>query len=527
MKTFLAPDYLNCVRTAGKCRLAVSKGQDYVNLYLKQFSERETDNAFMFRKEITPNPPDLRIALNQLLYSIRARMGDVYRESNLAEYIDAANGVNRGVDGRGSTMVSFISNEVLKELLVAGRVGIFVNRDEVPTTLAEEAPTPYLSIVPTEDILNLSYDKNNQLIGVVLKTYDVIEEDGFPIKETYYYDQYRTDGKLLTHTRYNNQGQFMHTVTSDLGVLPFTLLQIEDAPVPNALYLHDALMQLSSTDFIFLFKSNHPIYVEQFSVKAEMQERQAKRERERDGEVEADVGTVTGRRYAENLEAPSFISPKVDHLEASEFKQEKITKQIERMLTIESFDKGYKQASAETKREDKEPLVGNIQKLFDELEKAEKGIAKAWHAYYGVPISFTVEYPTTFDLRTETARLDSAEKKLKLRDDVSSQSFKKIITLEAVRDIIPTASLRELREIQEEINTSELNITMSQLVRLIAEDALHPEQSLTALGLDAAAAQKVIDYSRERLEFIQSIQTGTPNTPHAEPTKPGSTNDAD
>lgn len=534
MKTFMGPSYFNAVNKASKCRLAVSHNRDYVTKYLKYFSERETYSAFELRRDITPNPPDLRIGLSQLLYSIRARMGDVSRTSNLSEYIDAANGVNRGVDGHGSTMVSFMSNAVLPELLVAKRVGIFVNREEVPTTLTKKAPWPYLTVVPTEDIYNLSYDSNNELNGVILRTTVMKEEDGFPVSTSYVIDKFKLEDNKLTHTQYTPEGATIKTVESDMDALPFALLSIEESPVEDALDLHDSLLQLSSTDFIFLFKSNHPIYVEQYSVKNEMQKRQQERFQEKgrtdDSEqanTQIDVGAVTGRRYGENLDAPSFISPSVDHLQASEMKQEKIAKQIERMLTIESFNKGYKSASMESKREDKEPLIGNIQRLFDVLEKGEKDIAHAWHSYYNVPSVFTVEYPSTFDLRSEEARLASAETKLKLRDDVPSRDLKDTLSIEAVKDLLPTASLADIRKISAQIKSAQLNVSMSSLVRLIAENAIHPEHAITALGLDPIEAKRVIDFTREKLEFIRATQTGVANLPGADPTKPRENNDSD
>lgn len=533
MNNFLAPHYMRDVSVAGKCRLAVGKNRDYVNRYLKYFSERETLTAFELRKSITPNPPDLRIGMNQLMYSIRARMGDVSRGSNLAEYIDAANGVKDGVDGKGSTMVSFMANEVLFELLVAKKVGIFVNRQEVPQTIEKQAPWPFLSIVPIEDIYNISTDANGKVNGVILRTYEDEQEDGFSIKESYFIDKYKlTDGQLV-HTRFNSAGVELSKTASDMDVLPFAYLSIKDSPVEDALDLHDALLQLSSSDFIFLFKSNHPIYVEQFSVQSEMQKKQEARFKDSPGQdgktdtanKEIDVGVVTGRRYAAGLDAPQFISPQVDHLQASELKQEKLAKQIERMLTIESFNKGYKQASAESKQEDKEPLIGNIQRLFDTFETAEKDIATAWHAYYNVAPDFSVEYPTSFDLRTEEARLKTAENRLKLRDDVPSRTFKDTVTLEAVRDILPTASLADIRLIEREIKAAQLNVSTPALIKLMHENGLHPEHVLTALGLDKKEATRVIEFTREKMEFITKTQTGNINVPGERNSKPEGTDD--
>src|SRR5690606_17610676 len=71
-------------------------------------------------------------------------------------------GSNLGVDHRGSTMNAFLGVKVLTELLVMGRVGVFVDHPLIPAgaTLANVSrPAPYLYKYDIEDILSWTCSK--------------------------------------------------------------------------------------------------------------------------------------------------------------------------------------------------------------------------------------------------------------------------------------------------------------------------------------------------------------------------------
>ena len=107
---------------------------------------------------MTPIPKFAGAAINDIRNAIYQRMRDITRKGGSKAYQYAVNGNNLGVDRRGSTMNAFIGVKVLTELLVMGRVGVFVDAPPVPqaATLADSGGVPpYLYKYDIEDILSL------------------------------------------------------------------------------------------------------------------------------------------------------------------------------------------------------------------------------------------------------------------------------------------------------------------------------------------------------------------------------------
>lgn len=506
-KSKYRPSYLHECAIVANCRAAISSTQEFVEAHLRRFSDRETSENFILRKQITPNPPELRVAFNKLCDSIRARMGIVLRESNLVEYVDATRGKGKGIDGKGNSLTSLISTEVLKELLVAKKVGLFVSREKVPETLDIVPALPIVNVVQFERIINYTYDFNNDLVKLLLRSSKQEYEDGYYVRDIDIFQEYEIVDGFLQYTEYNNSFLIIDQQTYNLDLIPFVLIEIDESPVELALPTHDALLQITSSDFLFLNKTNYPIYLEPFDPSFELQKLAMQRQEtpekvggsnasEKRGN-DADVGTSTGRRYPKGSEPPSFLAPPIQHLEASEKKQEKLKNQIEEILSIDTLRINYKQASAETKREDKETLIGSIQRLFDLLESAELRLALIWHRYYNyIGSNFKIEYPKNFDLRSEASRISTCESKLKLRDDVSSKEFKYQITLEVVRDLLPGANITTLEKISAELLQSGIYISAAKIVDLKQSHALDLGSICKGMGLSEDCV-KLIEKERE------------------------------
>ena len=81
---------------------------------------------------MTPIPKFAEAAINDIRNAIYQRMRDITRKGGSKAYQYAVNGNNLGVDHRGATMNAFIGVKVLTELLVMGRVGVFVDAPPVP-----------------------------------------------------------------------------------------------------------------------------------------------------------------------------------------------------------------------------------------------------------------------------------------------------------------------------------------------------------------------------------------------------------
>ena len=137
-------------------------GDEFRETYLEKFSRREDQADFNARKAMTPVPKFAGAAINDIRNAIYQRMRDITRKGGSKAYQDAVNGNNLGVDHRGATMNAFLGVKVLTELLVMGRVGVFVDAPLVPAdaTLADiGGVAPYLYKYDIEDILSWTCSK--------------------------------------------------------------------------------------------------------------------------------------------------------------------------------------------------------------------------------------------------------------------------------------------------------------------------------------------------------------------------------
>ena len=140
-------------------RITYNGGEYFRKLYLKKFSKREDDIDFNDRLEMTPIPAFARLAINDVRNSIFQRMRDITRRGGSSSYQSAVAGLNLGVDKRGLNMNAFLGVKVLTDLLIMGRVGVFVDAPALTgeVTLAQaqaQEQRPYLYYYPIEDILS-------------------------------------------------------------------------------------------------------------------------------------------------------------------------------------------------------------------------------------------------------------------------------------------------------------------------------------------------------------------------------------
>jgi hypothetical protein len=80
---------------------------------------------------MTPIPTYAKAAINDIRNSLFSRMRDITRRGGSDSYQRAINGLDQGVDRRGSTMNAFLGMKCLTELLVMGRVGVFVDNSQI------------------------------------------------------------------------------------------------------------------------------------------------------------------------------------------------------------------------------------------------------------------------------------------------------------------------------------------------------------------------------------------------------------
>src|SRR5208283_368511 len=102
------PGYLSGMTDWRKWRLTYDGGDEFREIYLEKFSGREDQAEFNARKQVTPVPRFAGAAINDIRNAIYQRMRDITRKGGSKTYQNAVNGLNLGVDRRGSTMNAFV-----------------------------------------------------------------------------------------------------------------------------------------------------------------------------------------------------------------------------------------------------------------------------------------------------------------------------------------------------------------------------------------------------------------------------------
>ena len=123
------------------------------------------EQDFQQRQDMTPYPTVCASALNDVRNAIFQRLGTSPVMAAARRIKQAVNGLNLGVDLRGNTMNGFLGIKVLTELLIMGRMGVYVDSPTVPgnATLADvKNYRPYLYFYPIEDILSWTCSKPDE-----------------------------------------------------------------------------------------------------------------------------------------------------------------------------------------------------------------------------------------------------------------------------------------------------------------------------------------------------------------------------
>jgi len=157
------PNYLRDMTQWDLWRYTYDSGEDFTQRYLQKFNSRESDADFQARRNITPIPAFAKAAINDVRNSVFHRMRDVLRQGGSPTYTNSVSGLNGGVDLRGSNMGVFMGHEVLTELCIMGRVGVYIDMPSFSGgTLAEtQGVRPYLYMYPVEDILSWTCAKQH------------------------------------------------------------------------------------------------------------------------------------------------------------------------------------------------------------------------------------------------------------------------------------------------------------------------------------------------------------------------------
>lgn len=526
-------------------------GEEFRTAYLKQFSAREDANDFKVRREITPVPTFAKAALNDVRNSIFQRMRDILRRGGSKSYQEAVAGLNLGVDRRGSTMNAFFGMKLLTELLTMGRVGVYVDAPVVPTspTLADVGKArPYLYHYAVEDILNWAQsnpEEPSEFQSVLLRD-TVMQFDQQTMLPTLTTQRYRLlwvdreTGQVMLQL-YSLKGEAVGLdnqpsgpIPLELTRIPFVMLDIGESLLKDVCYHQIALLNLVSSDVNYALKANFPFLVEQKDMRATGNH--LKVAANADGtattggqgasDTDIKVGVSHGRAYDKGMEAPQFINPSSEPLQASLQLQAKLEDDIRRLINLAVANLSAK-ASAESKAMDNQGLEAGLSYIGLILESAERQVAEHWAAYEerlpGRRQIPTIKYPDRYSLKTDADRIEEASKLSELMFAVPGRTVKREIAKLVVAALLSgKADVATLEKIEREIDSAEYTTSDPKIIIDAKNAGLVGEQVASlALGFDENQYLVAREDHIARVVRIAEAQSSVKDTTSGDPASRG------
>lgn len=419
-----------------KFRLVMEGGERFIRNYLRRFSRREDENDFTDRLAVTYNPAFAKAAVLDIRNGISQRLADVTRSGGGPTYQSAIRGAGGGVDNYDSTMDRFIGGVVLTELLSMGKVGVYVDMPPLPgpTKLDAVGKRPYAYIYPVESILDDSCD-NGVRTHVKLC-------DGKCNRELW------LDGDIVYVQAFGLDDKSMHDpVPLQLKQIPFAVLDIGESLLQDAADFQIALLNIGSGDMAYLTRANFPFYVEQYDPRMNASNVKTLNV-DPNGVTEIKVGVAAGRRYPINTNQPAFIAPPTDPVIASMAKQEQLKKEIREIVL------GNLGNLTPKNKEGESTIEAGLRFISLELEYAERFIAQMWASYTGEPVA-TVNYPDSYDIKSDEDRRKEAKDLEELMAKIPSMTFQKEIAKRMAAVLLgPKIATDVMAKIESEIDTA-------------------------------------------------------------------------
>lgn len=517
------PKYEECLPDWTKYRLTFEGGRSFINQYLERYSSRESDADFALRKKVTYCPAHAKAAIVEIKNSIFERMCDVLRVEGPQTYQSATRGLDGGVDYGGNSMNSFIGTEILPELLVMQRVGVFVDKlplNDKRTRADDKGIRPYLYVYKAEDILSWAYNTKNELISVLLRSeVDEVDEATGLIsgtKEEYILLR-KIDGRII-YANYNG-GKVDNERVLNLTRIPFVIFSLTESLMRDIADYQIALLNLESSDLGYLLKSNFPFYTEQTNPLSDMAglARTAAPTVDADGKVSVpatadgarsiSVGTSSGRTYPKGTERPGFIHPSPEPMNVSMAKQADMKAAIRQLVQLALTNIAPQRASAESKDKDQQGLEAGLACIGLALQIGENQIAEIWGQYEGEEPA-VIAYPDQFSLKSDEERLEEAGKLAKQLPSIPSITAQKAIVKKIAFLICGRGlSLDQEQKIIKEIDSADIiAIDPEVLLKDLEAGLVAAETASIARGYPKGDVEKAKKEHIERLAAIAIAQ---------------------
>lgn len=518
------PQYTQKLLDWEKYRKILTGGQDFINEYLHKTSRFENPTDFETRKTLTYVPGYAKSVIREICNAINRKMADVIRQNGTITYQDCSDGLYGGVDLKGMTMNAFIGDMVLMELVGLGKVGIGIDRakDIGMTKLSNRENHPYLTVCKAEDIVSWKKNQYGELLGLLVKA----EEDDFDpefslinkYKTTYYY--YEKTGSGIDVRVFNTQGiETESKRTLNLSRIPYIIPELPLSLLSDVADHQIALLNICSSDIMWILNANITFYTEQFDAAADMVfNRSADHESTSPGIAEASKvasnkqvqsGPFKGRGYPRGVDRPGFINPSSEPLEASMLKQEKIQQEIRQLIGLNVSKISLQQSSKESKEFDEKGLEAGLIQIADYLEVTEREIANIWAEFEGEKITkFAIKYPKDFSLQSISERIKESNDLLDVQERIPSKAFQKKIAKDIAHKLIGSKITREeYTIISNEIDEAIIVTTNPEIIQKDHEAGLVSDNTASKIrGYPEGEAEKAQKDHAERLARIAASQ---------------------
>lgn len=518
-------DYLNSWEMY---RYAYKGGTQFINKYLKMYSSREDINDFATRKAVSYCPAHAKAAVNEVKTSITERLVDVIRQGGPASYNEAICGADGGVDYASNSIDSFIGKYVIPELLVVGKVGVYIDKQHLPdnhTLLDAQGIRPYIYTYRAEEILTWTFNQRNELTKVLLldtlETCDAITGLVTGTRTQTRYLSLEADGVRVQI----NDAEGNETVTMlKLKRIPFVIAELTDSLMCDIAGYQIALLNLASSDINYALRSNFPFYTEQYSPQSDLANRIAQNVAPSvnpDGSVNTNAGqavaasgkivtgSMSGRRYPMGVDRPEFIHPSPEPLKASMDKQEQLKTEIRQLIALALTNIAPMRASADSKEKDNQGLESGLAYIGMELEHLERQIAEIWSAYEGATESATIIYPDKYSIRSDDDRRKEAKELLEDLPKIPSITFQKEVAKRVASVLLVNKVDDEvIKTIHSEIDSAKVINIDPDVIAIDIENQLvsNKTASLARLYPEGETEKAAIDHA-ERATRIAAAQS--------------------
>lgn len=465
------PDYQRELQNWEKWRTTYEGGERFLNLYLKKFSNRETAEDFQSRLLISPIPAFAKGGITEIKNSIFQRIAAVTRQGGPISYQEASKGRLGGVNQQGGTMAWFLGNQIIPELLIMKKVGVFVDMPPLPpnATLTDKGlKHPYLYSYKAEHIRNWVYanDENGCYLTTLLLRDHIHANDklGLPTAETERYRLLRLSKRNTVIVQFfdcygnpiDTTGTIME-IQYELNIpkIPFICYEISDSLLKDVANHQISLLNMGSSDISYILKANFPFYTEQTDNRTNNTYlKQAVPQAPTDptnmttftpvsqtDNQEINVGATQGRRYPIGTDRPGFIAPPEGPLMASMAKQDQLKTEIRALLQLAlNAITGPKMQSAESKSQDNQGLEAGLSYVGLELENGERQVGWFWSMWEGSKDLPTIKYPKKFQIQSDKDARDDAEQLAVQRDRIPSPTFQRQINKMIVDKLVSTST---------------------------------------------------------------------------------------